>query len=238
MSSKLAVVSGANRGMGFETVRQLARRGYQVILTSRKQQKGEAAVEVLRREGLAVEYHPLDVSDPDSIKRLALDIRDKYGKLDVLVNNAGVLLDPFDDNDTAIASVFNTDPEIILKTFRTNTLGPLLLAQALVPLMGKEGCIVNVSSGMGQLNDMNGGYPAYRISKTALNAVTRILADELMGTQIKVNSVCPGWVRTDMGGPHASIPVEQGVETTIWLATLPSDGPSGGFFRNKQRIPW
>ena len=234
MVNKVAVVTGANRGMGFETARQLAKLGYQVIVTSRDREKGLAAVDTLLSEGLSVEYHQLDVDDPASIDTLANDLRDSHGRIDALVNNAGVLLEPID----ADASVFNADPETILRTFCTNALGPLLIAQALVPLMGGEGCIVNVTSGMGQLSDMNGGYPAYRLSKTALNAVTRIFADELKDTNIKVNSVCPGWVRTDMGGPHADKSIAQGVETTVWLATLGSDGPSGGFFRNKQPLPW
>lgn len=238
MADKIAVVTGANRGMGFETARQLGKLGYHVILTSRDQDKGLEAIAVLQNEGLKVEYHQLDVAVPDSIKSLALGMRNTHGKIDVLINNAGVLLDPMDSDDRSLSSIFNADPEIILKTFRINTLGPLLLAQSLVPLMGSKACIVNVSSGMGQLSDMNGDYPAYRISKTALNAVTRILADELKDTNIKVNSVCPGWVRTDMGGPNADKTVEQGVETTVWLATLPNDGPTGGFFRDKQSIPW
>ena len=234
MTKKLAVVTGANRGMGLETTRQLAQLGYQVILTSRDRAQGLAALATLENDGLELDYHQLDVCDPASIQALARDIQHNYKKLDVLINNAGILHDAI-DSDT---SVFNAKPETLLQTFRTNTLGPLLLAQALVPLMGKTGCIVNVSSGMGQLSDMNGGYPAYRISKTALNAVTRILAAELSDTSIKVNSVCPGWVRTDMGGPQAVKTIAQGVETTLWLATLPSDGPSGGFFRDKQVIPW
>lgn len=238
MGNKLAVVTGANRGMGLETAWQLAKNGYRVILTSRDSEKGMAATDRLKAEGLDVAYHQLDVDDLESIQSLARDIREQHGKVDVLVNNAGVLLDVVANQDESGVSVFNADPDIILQTFRTNTLGPLLLAQALVPLMGKQGRIVNVSSGMGQLSDMNGGYPAYRLSKTALNAVTRILADELKETDIKVNSVCPGWVRTDMGGANADRTVEKGVETTVWLACLPADGPSGGFFRDKKSIPW
>ena len=124
------------------------------------------------------------------------------------------------------------------RTFETNTLGPLMVSQALIPLMQGSGRVVNVSSGMGQLAEMNGGYPGYRLSKAALNALTRILADELEDTSVKVNSVCPGWVKTDMGGPDAPRTPEQGVQTIVWLATLPDDGPTGGFFRDKQPIPW
>jgi NAD(P)-dependent dehydrogenase (short-subunit alcohol dehydrogenase family) len=235
MREKVAVVTGANRGMGLETVRQLAGLGYHVLLTSRDRNKGQAITTSLQGEGLNVDYHQLDVDDPQSIRALAEYIRSRYSKLDVLINNAGILLEALGAADV---SLFSAQPDTILQTFRTNTLGPLLLAQALVPLMGNDGCVVNVSSGMGQLSDMNGGYAAYRLSKTALNAVTRILADELSDTRIKVNSVCPGWVRTDMGGPSATQSVAQGVETTIWLATLGADGPSGGFFRDKSLIPW
>lgn len=238
MPGKLAVVSGANRGMGLETVRQLAQRGYRVVLTSRDPDKGNAACLHLQQEGFDVDFHTLDVRDVESIHVLAQYLKKHYKKLDVLVNNAGILLETLAGEDQRDISVFHVTPETVLQTFRTNTLGPLLLAQALVPLMGNSGSIVNVSSGMGQLQEMNGLYPAYRISKTALNAVTRILADELRHTRIKVNAVCPGWVRTDMGGEHAIKSVAQGVETTVWLATLPEDGPSGGFFRDKQPIPW
>ncbi|HSS66369.1 MAG TPA: SDR family NAD(P)-dependent oxidoreductase, partial [Gammaproteobacteria bacterium] len=137
-------------------------------------------------------------------------------------------------------SIFQAERELLRESFDVNTLGPLLVAKSLVPLMRRNdyGRIVNVSSGMGQLSDMDGGYPGYRISKTALNAVTVILARELEGTNIKANSVCPGWVRTDMGGDNAPRSPEQGADTIVWLATLPDDGPSGGFFRDRKRIAW
>lgn len=236
--SDMAVVTGANRGLGFETCRQLARKGLKVILTSRDAAKGEVASEKLRKENLDVHFQPLDVTDFASIDRLASLIDTEYGGLDVLVNNAGVFLDPMDPDDDAASSVFGADINTVRATLETNTLGPLRLAQVLIPLMQGDGRVVNVSSGMGQLAEMNGCCPGYRLSKTALNAVTRILADELKGTRIKVNSVCPGWVRTDMGGANAERTIEQGVETIVWLATLPDDGPSGGFFRDKQPIPW
>ncbi len=235
---KIAVVTGANRGLGFETCRQLAQKGYHVILTSRNAEKGKAATERLKAEGLDAVYHQLDVTDPGSIRQLVQFIEGESGHLDVLVNNAGVLLDVSNASDMAEASALQADISIVRKTFETNTLGPLMLAQALIPLMKGAGRIVNVSSGMGQLAEMDGGWPGYRLSKTALNAVTRILASELAGTRIKVNSVCPGWVKTDMGGPNAERPVEKGAETIVWLATLPEDGPSGGFFRDMQPIPW
>lgn len=230
---KLAVVTGANRGIGLEICRQLAHRGVKVILTSRDEAKGDEAVADLRREELDVTFHQLDVTDQDSVIRLASDIESDYGNLDILVNNAGVLLEHGGET-----SVFKVDVDLVRRALETNALGPLRVAQALIPLMRGDGRVVNISSGMGQLAEMNGGYPGYRFSKTALNALTRILADELQGTRIKVNSVCPGWVRTDMGGSGATRSVEQGAETPVWLALLPDDGPSGGFFRDKQPIPW
>ena len=231
---KVAVVTGGNRGLGLETCRQLAQGGAKVILTSRDADKGEAAAAALRCEGLDVTPFPLEVTDPTSIERLAKYIEQQFGRLDILVNNAGV----FKDAGSAEASALRSDPAIVQETFRTNTVGPLMLAQALIPLMGRSGRVVNVSSGMGQLAEMEGGSPGYRLSKAALNALTRILASELKDTGVKVNSVCPGWVRTDMGGPNAPRTPEQGAETIAWLASLPDDGPTGGFFRDKQPIPW
>jgi NAD(P)-dependent dehydrogenase (short-subunit alcohol dehydrogenase family) len=235
-AGKVAVVTGGNRGLGLEACRQLARAGAKVVLASRDPEKGEAAASALRGEGLDVTAHPLDVTDTGSIGRLAAFIEQQFGQLDILVNNAGM----FKDSTLGAkeASALRSDPAIVQQTFQTNALGPLMLAQALIPLMHGTGRIVNVSSGMGQLTDMNGGWPGYRMSKAALNALTRILADELKDTGVKVNSVCPGWVRTEMGGPNAPRTPEQGVETIVWLAGLPDAGPTGGFFRDKQPIPW
>lgn len=235
VAGKVAVVTGGNRGLGLEACRQLARAGAKVILASRDAAKGEAAAAALRNEGLEVTPFPLDVTDAASIGRLAAFIEGRYGRLDILINNAGVFKDSYAGDE---ASVFRSDPAIVRHTFETNTLGPMRVAQALIPLMHGRGRVVNVSSGMGQLAEMEGGSPGYRLSKAALNALTRILAEELKNTGVKVNSVCPGWVRTDMGGPDAPRTPEQGVETMVWLASLPEDGPSGGFFRDKKPIPW
>nr|WP_315871076.1 SDR family oxidoreductase [Trichocoleus desertorum] len=231
---KIAVVTGANRGLGLETSRQLAKQGVYIILTSRDQAKGQAVVQQLQSEGLEVGYHPLDVTDAASVQQLAQFVRDQFGHLEILVNNAGIGLDF--DND----SLFNLQIEILTQTLQTNLYGPILLSQALIPLMQVRGYgrVVNVSSGAGQLSDMNSGYSSYRMSKTALNALTRILANELQGSNILVNSVCPGWVRTDMGGPDAPRTPEQGADTIALLATLPDGGPTGGFFRDRQPIPW
>lgn len=234
---KIAIVTGANRGLGLETCRQLANLGVRVILTSRSVDKGNAAAQSLQAQGLEVIFHPLDVTDETSVRRLADWVTGQFKRLDILVNNAGLFLDSSGANGAG-ASAFNTDISLIRNTLETNTFGALRMMQVLIPLMQKCGNVVNVSSGMGQLSDMNGHYPGYRISKTALNALTRIFADELKETQIKVNSVCPGWVRTDMGGPNAERSVKKGAQTIVWLATLTQDGPSGGFFRDKAPIPW
>ena len=233
--SKIALVTGANRGLGLETCRQLARRGLRVVLTSRDPAKGEAAAATLRRAGLDVRHQSLDVTRADHARRMAGHISAEFGRLDVLVNNAGVFLDPYHPPGN---SVLDADLDAVRRSLETNLYGALRVSQALIPLMGGTGRVVNVSSGMGQLAEMNGCCPGYRFSKVGLNALTRILADELRDTRIKVNSVCPGWVRTDMGGPNADRSVEQGVDTIVWLATLPDDGPSGGFFRERRSIPW
>ncbi len=231
-SKKIALVSGANRGIGFEVCRQLAGRGFKVVLTARDQAKGKAACEQLKKHGLDVVFHQLDPTDARSIEDLAQYLEKEFGKLDVLVNNAGVLL-PEDKAATDVA------PDTVRKTLEINVVAVLALSQAMIPLMRKNGGkIVNISSNLAALADMDGGYPAYRISKTALNALTRVLAAELAGSKIQVNSMSPGWVRTDMGGEGAPLSVEQGADTVTWLATLPDDGPTGGFFRERKPIPW
>jgi len=229
---RIAVVTGGNRGIGLEICRQLAQLGYQVVLTSRDEVQGLGAQQRLVAEGAEVGYHPLDVTDAESVHRLAEVLQQAYGRVEVLVNNAGVMLD---DRD-----VLEADLDIVRATMETNVYGPWRLAQALVPLMQQHGYgrIVNLSSGMGQLSGMGSHRPAYRLSKTALNALTRILAAELQGSNILVNSMSPGWVRTDMGGPSAPRSVEEGADTAVWLATLPDDGPTGGFFQDRKPIPW
>lgn len=231
----IALVTGGNRGLGLETVRQLAQHEYKVVLTCRDSSKGKKIVADLLDQGLDVLFHALDVTNPSEVENLRTFLTTKFGRIDVLINNAGVFLE---SEESGSASVLTADIDLVRQVFEINTLGALRVSQALIPLMQGQGRVVNVSSGMGQLSDMNSGFPGYRFSKVSLNALTRILADELKDSGIKINSLCPGWVRTDMGGANATRTVEHGVETIVWLATLPDDGPSGGFFRDKQPIPW
>ncbi|YAF94201.1 MAG: SDR family oxidoreductase [Nodularia sp. CChRGM 3473] len=235
-NQKVAVVTGGNRGLGLEASRQLAKKGYQVVLTSRDEAKGNAAAQQLQAEGLDVISYPLDVTSDESSRKLAKFIRQRFGKLDVLVNNAGIYIDA----QASENSIFNAKIDTLQKTIETNVYGVLRVTQALIPLMKKQnyGRVVNVSSGMGQLTDMGGGSTGYRVSKTALNALTRIFASELKGTNILINSVCPGWVKTDMGGQDATLTPEQGVDTIVWLATLADDATTGGFFHERQLIDW
>jgi NAD(P)-dependent dehydrogenase (short-subunit alcohol dehydrogenase family) len=232
----VAVVTGAYRGLGLETCRQLAERRYRVVLTARREAEGQVAAEGLAARGLDVRFHPLDVTNGASVQRLRDRLKDEFGRIDCLVNNAGIFPDP--EPGSAAASIFEADLDTIRRGLETNTLGAVRVCQALIPLMEGRGRVVNVSSGMAQLSEMNGCCPGYRLSKTALNAVTRILADELVGTGIKVNSVCPGWVRTEMGGPGATLSVEEGARGIVWAATLADDGPSGGFFRHGEPLAW
>jgi NAD(P)-dependent dehydrogenase (short-subunit alcohol dehydrogenase family) len=234
---RVALVTGANRGMGLEIVRQLSRLGLIAVLAARDLEKGKVAAATLAAEEFDVPVVALDVTDADSIRAAVAEVRGLFGRIDVLVNNAAILKEGLLPEDT---SVLDVSGDLVNQTFLTNTVGPLRMIQATVPGMRERGYgrIVNLSSGAGQLAEMGSGFPAYRLSKSALNALTRITAAELGAHEIKINSVCPGWVRTDMGGPHATRTVEHGAETAVWLATLPEDGPSGGFFRDMKPIPW
>src|SRR3954463_7189178 len=207
---KVAVVTGANRGLGLATSEELAKQGYTVFMVGRDIAKTTKAAEPLKKQNLDVRPFEADVTETDKIEKLASTLRGEFGKLDVLVNNAGVYLES--GRASSESSVFKVEPDTVLKTFEINTLGPLRMVQALIPLLRESpaGRIVNVSSGMGQLSEMQGTAPGYRISKTGLNALTRVLAAELSGTNVKVNSVCPGWVKTDMGGQGASREIDEG----------------------------
>ena len=231
--SRIALVTGANRGLGLETARQLAQIGHTVILSSRDEHDGRSAVEQLTSQGFKVEYLRLDVSDKTTIETAQKFIQDTFGHLDILINNAGVYLDRGQP-------ALSIDEDMVRTTFDVNFFGPVRICQAFIPMMiaGGYGRVVNVSSGMGSLSDMGGRSLGYKASKTALNALTRVLAGEVKGEGIKVNAVCPGWVRTDMGGPSASRSLEQGASGIVWAATLPDDGPSGGFFRDGKPLDW
>ncbi|CAN5174872.1 SDR family oxidoreductase [soil metagenome] len=227
---RVALVSGANRGIGREVVRQLAEKGIAVILGSRSEEKGLKAAEGI--DG-AVHVRRLDMTDETGIQSLAREVEEEFGRLDILVNNAGIAIDRGQ-------SGVDADLDVVRETLEMNLFGTWRLCEAFVPLMRRNGYgrIVNVSSGMGALTDMGSGSPAYRVSKASLNALTRILASELRRSGILVNSVCPGWVRTGMGGSSASRSVEEGADTPVWAATLPDNGPTGGFFRDRREIPW
>ena len=229
----VALVTGANRGMGLETCRALAQRGYQVILTSRDQQLGQQAAQPFVQQGLSVTSFALDVTNEGSIQHLQRVLEERFGGVDVLVNNAAIYPDKG-------RSVLEVEPETFHATMETNFYGPLLLCQAWVPGMITRGYgrVVNVSSRAGQLSAMGDFAPAYSASKAVLNALTRMVADAARGSNVLVNAVDPGWVRTRMGGPAASRSVELGADTIVWLATLPDGGPTGGFFHDRQPIPW
>lgn len=230
-NAKTALVTGANKGIGFEVARELARMGLRVFLGARNKEAGRAAAEKLQADG-DVAFLEIDVSDADSIRRAADELAGHADRLDVLVNNAGVLLD--EDKEA-----LKITPEIFEATLRTNTLGPWLVARAFAPLLKKsrEPRVVNVSSGGGQLEDGADGWaPAYCVSKTALNGVTVQLAAAL--PKCAVNSVCPGWVRTDMGGENATRSVAEGAATIVWLATDAPHDLSGKFVKDRKVIPW
>jgi NAD(P)-dependent dehydrogenase (short-subunit alcohol dehydrogenase family) len=231
-NAPIVVVTGANRGIGFEISRQLATRGAQVVLTARKSGAGKAAVKRLAVENLSVQFRPLDVTSGKSIVALREFLKRAYGRLDVLINNAGIIAR--DD-----AAGLKVDMETVRVTLETNALGPFHLSQALAPLLqrSKRARIVNMSSGMGALSEMEGDYAAYRISKTALNAVTLILAAELRG-RVAVNAACPGWVRTDMGGRSADRDVTEGADTPVWLALDAPQRLTGKFVRDRKVISW
>lgn len=232
----VALVTGGNRGLGLEFARQLAQRDVIVLIGSRRAGEGKKAQQLLKTEGLNVVAVPLDVTDARSIDAVEQTIAEQFGKLDMLINNAGIL--PDEDSEATGCTV---DPATVLEVFNTNTLGPLRVSQAMIPLLKQSpaATIINVSSGLGSLTEMEGGgYPGYRISKTALNAVTRILAGELAGTSVLVHSICPGWVQTDMGGPSATRTPAESVSGILPLLLEPRPELNGLFLRDGKPIPW
>jgi NAD(P)-dependent dehydrogenase (short-subunit alcohol dehydrogenase family) len=232
-SPLVALVTGANRGIGLEVCRQLAAAGLQVVLSARDRDKATAAARQLAKDGIDVSIQVLDVTSEDSIRAAARDLESKVSRVDVLVNNAAVLI-------AEGADVLDTPLDDFRRTFDANVFGVIATCQAFVPRMIERGYgrVVNVSSAAGQLSTMNGYAPAYSISKAALNAFTRQLAAATKNTGVLVNSANPGWVRTDMGGANAPRSVSQGADTLVWLATLPDDGPTGGFFSDRRPIDW
>ncbi|MFC6088444.1 SDR family oxidoreductase [Saccharothrix sp. BKS2] len=221
----VAVVTGGNRGIGREVCRQLVNLDHDVVLTARDPARAAAVA-----DQLGVDHHRLDVTDDGSVARLAGYLGERYGRVDVLVNNAAIHYDPWQHASSA-------DLGVVREAMETNFYGPWRTVLALLPLLrsSRRARVVNVSSEAASLASMGGGTPAYGTSKAALNALTLMLASELRG--ILVNAVCPGWVATDMGGPGGR-PVEHGAASVVWAATLPDGGPTGGFFRDGKRVPW
>lgn len=240
-AKKVALVTGANKGLGLEIARQLGDQGITVVIGARDKKKGEAAVEKLKSEGHDAHSVRLDVTDPASIEALPQFLEDKFGRLDILINNAGIGLDFGVQPSQA-------DIDVWRRTFETNVFGVLAVTKALLPLIkrSEQGRIVNQSSILGSLTELskkdseisNFVTPAYQTSKAALNAITISFANELRNTNIKVNSAHPGWVKTDMGTDAAPLTVEEGAKTAVWLATLPEAGPAGGFFHDQQPLYW
>lgn len=242
-AKKVALITGANKGLGLETARQLGKQGITVLMGARDLAKGEAAAAELKKDHIDARAVKLDVNDPADYAAVAKVIEKDFGRLDILVNNAGLLLDSRKGNETS-----TTSAEVLRKTFDTNFFAVVALTQVLLPLVRKSeaGRIVNLSSILGSLtlHATKGSYVydaktfAYDASKAALNAFTIHLAHELQGTKIKVNSAHPGWVKTDMGGEGAVLEIEEGGKTSVELATLPEDGPTGGYFHMGKPIPW
>lgn len=228
--SSIALVTGANRGIGKEVCRQLAARGILVLLTARDLTKAQVACQDIASDNI----HPrqLDVTDDVSLQRLRDEIEAQYERLDVLVNNAAI---HYDHWQTALEA----DLEIVSEAIETNLYGPWRMAKTFAPLLKKSPHprIVNVSSGSGSLATMGAGPPAYNVSKTALNALTCMLAGEMAADGVLVNAICPGWVATEMGG-EGGRPIPEGAAGIVWAATLPDDGPTGGFFRDQQPLDW
>lgn len=242
---KIALITGANRGIGFETARQLGQQGIKVLLGARSEEKGKEAESSLKNEGLDVEFVLVDVDNPETHQSAAEFVKDKYGKLDILVNNAGIFIDEVIDGKTVQAS--KTPLEVFRKTFETNFFNTIAITQTFVPLIKNSdaGRIVFLSSGLGSLTlhsdpdsvIYNVKNPAYDVSKTALNGYVVQLAHELKDTNIKVNTAHPGSVVTDMNA-NGELPVEEGAKTSVLLATLPDDGYTGKFIYLGNELPW
>lgn len=230
---QVVLVTGGNRGIGYELAKQLGVNGFKVILASRDPVLGPEAAQKLRASGLDVSFVLIDVEDKESIRQAVITVNEQYGRLDVLINNAGVYLDKNE-------KLLYMDPSILEKTMAINFFGAYHVMRSFIPLMEKQGYgrIINVSSEYGAVSEMSDqGVGAYKLSKLALNGLTRLAAAEIKG-DIKINAVDPGWVSTDMGGPSAPRTPKKAAESILWLATIGPDGPNGEFFRDRERIDW
>ncbi|MEG5233650.1 SDR family oxidoreductase [Microcoleus sp. AT9b-C3] len=247
MTQKIAAITGSHKGLGYAIARQLAQQeNVGVVLTSRQEQDGLAAQQRLFQENIQVNFHPLDVTSDVSVQQFTTWVQQTYGRVDILVNNAGVnpTMQPEE------SSLLTAQIETMLATLTTNVLAVARITQALVPLMKAQnyGRIVNVSTEMASLTSMGSDYyplaPSYRLSKSALNALTVLWAKELQGTNILVNAYSPGWMQTDMGGSNAPFTANEGAETAVYLATLPEGGAQGKFFAEMRKfggavaLPW
>jgi len=230
MNKKIALVTGGNRGIGFAIVKMLLKREYVTIMTARDQGKGEEAMSKLGNPE-DLHFYPLDVDDQQSVYELTKKIKEDFDGIHALINNAGINYDTWHNAS-------NADLDEVHQTFETNLFGPWRMCQAFLPMMKEKGYgrIVNVSSGAGAFAGMGEGTPGYSASKAALNVLSVKLGKEFTGTDILINSVCPGWVRTDMGGMNATRSPEEGADGIVWLAELPTGGPTGKFFRDRKEI--
>jgi len=247
MRTPLAIITGGSRGLGFETARQLGILGYRLVIAAKDKTRLAQAAATLKEHGYDVQARTLDMASTRSINAFGAWAK-SLGPVDVLVNAAGILPEagPLGASDVLASTggprdkttVLGADDKEVVQTITVNGLGPWRLCKVIVPLMVQGGRIVNVSSGMGGITEMGTGYFGYRSSKVMINVLTRTLARELAPRGILVNSVCPGWVKTDMGGPSATRTIEHGASGIVWAATLPPDGPTNGFFRDGQPIAW
>jgi NAD(P)-dependent dehydrogenase (short-subunit alcohol dehydrogenase family) len=230
---KIVLITGANRGIGRETARQLAGRGFRVIIVARRESSSRDLVQEIGDAGGAAAFLSLDVSDSQSVTRAGQELVSLVDRVDVLINNAGI----YPDEGVSLLTV---PRETMVHTFHTNTFGPLQVTQAMLPYLqrGQNPRIINVSSGYGQLDGMSPDVPSYCLSKFALNGLTIMLADALGSEGIAVNAMCPGWVRTDMGGANATRSVEEGADTAVWLAAEAPQELTGKFFRDRKEIAW
>jgi len=233
MDKKIAAVTGGNRGIGFQICRDIAKKGLKVLLTARNSERGAESAKILQGEKLDVTFYELDVSEFESIDTFVTRVTKEFGRIDVLVNNAAII-------PAARSSGLSVEIQELQVSLETNVYGIIQLSQKIIPLMIKNnyGRIINLSSSMGQFADMGSGYLAYRISKTAVNTITKVLANETDSYNIQINSADPGWVKTEMGGASASLSVEEGADTIVWLSTRPDNSPTGMFYKKREIISW